>query len=117
MFVFLAFMTNANAQIVINEIMYNPPESGTDSLEYIELYNAGNMPVSLNNWTLACVAHTFGNISIAGGGYLVVASNEAAIESIFGIAGVVQWVNGSGIALNNGGEAVVLKNAAGLTID
>src|SRR5690606_18090272 len=28
--------------IVITEIMYNPPESGTDSLEFIELYNNGD---------------------------------------------------------------------------
>jgi len=38
-FIVLAFQINA--QVVINEIMYNPPESGNDSLEYVEIYNPG----------------------------------------------------------------------------
>ena len=34
------FQSNLTAQdLVISEIMYNPPESGTDSLEFIEIYN------------------------------------------------------------------------------
>ena len=36
---FFSTLQLVNAQVVITEIMYNPPESGQDSLEYIELYN------------------------------------------------------------------------------
>ena len=42
----------AQSQIVITEIMYNPPESGNDSLEYIEILNNGNSGVTMSGWTL-----------------------------------------------------------------
>ena len=38
------------ADIIITEIMYNPPERGTDVYEYIELYNNGNTSVNLKNY-------------------------------------------------------------------
>ncbi|MDP4281463.1 MAG: lamin tail domain-containing protein, partial [Bacteroidota bacterium] len=39
-----------NAKIVISEIMYNPPESGQDSLEFIELYNNDTAAINLHNY-------------------------------------------------------------------
>ena len=39
------------APLVITEIMYNPPESGTDSLEFIEILNNGSTSVALKNYT------------------------------------------------------------------
>ena len=38
-----------HAQIVITEISYNPPESGNDSLEYIEIHNPGQAAVDLTH--------------------------------------------------------------------
>jgi len=40
-------------EIVITEIMYNPPESGTDSLEFLELYNNGVEIVNLEGFYFA----------------------------------------------------------------
>ena len=50
----------AHSQIVITEIMYNPPESGVDSLEYIELYNASAATVDISGWNFTQgVEHVF----------------------------------------------------------
>ena len=40
----------SNAQLVINEIDYDQP--GTDSAEYVELFNAGSSPVNLGDYRL-----------------------------------------------------------------
>ena len=38
-----------DADIVINEIMYHPPDD-LEAMEYIELYNSGGTPVDLSGW-------------------------------------------------------------------
>ncbi len=103
------------AQIVITEIMYNPPESGTDSLEYIELYNNSANAVDLSDWTFSQgITHTFAaGTSLAPGAYLVLAVSDTAFHSIFGFY-PLQWTAG---ALTNGGEDITLVNQNGVTID
>src|SRR5210317_452212 len=49
---FLA-LTSLYSQVVITEIMYNPPESGNDSTEYIEIFNAGSEDISLLNYSFS----------------------------------------------------------------
>ena len=49
----LVAATPATAQVLINEIHYNPP--GSDSvvgLEFVELYNAGGSAVDISGWEL-----------------------------------------------------------------
>ncbi len=111
---FTFFSINAQAQIVINEISYNPPEAGTDSLEYIELYNAGNSHVDLTGWYFTSgVVDTFPSVHMQPGDYFVTAVNAGAMMSVFNI-NVLQWTMG---ALNNGGELIVLVDAGGNFID
>jgi hypothetical protein len=62
--------------IVISELMVDPPSEHRDG-EFIELYNKSNDPVDLSGWYFSeGVDFTFppGTV-LAGGGYLVVASN------------------------------------------
>lgn len=100
--------------IVITEISYNPPESGTDSLEYIELYNAGAADVNLQGWYFSLgVVYTFPAVSVSPGGYVVVANNSAAFLNTFGFT-PLQWSSGS---LGNNGEVIELKNANGDVMD
>ena len=102
------------SQVVINEISYNPPESGNDSLEYIELYNAGGSPVNLDGWHFTKgVVDTFPNISLNAGEYFVTAINANAIAHVFGVT-VRQWKSG---ALSNSGESIILVDAGGNLID
>ncbi|MBK8700162.1 MAG: lamin tail domain-containing protein [Saprospiraceae bacterium] len=110
---FLCFALFANAQLVINEIMYNPPETGEDSLEFIEILNAGNAPVSLNGMKFnAGVTFTFPEMTIGAGNVVVVAKDTAAMRLIFNISSL-QF---SG-ALSNSGEGIVLADAQDNVLD
>ncbi len=97
----------------ITEIMYNPPESGIDTLEYIEIYNAGSSAVNLNGYEFTeGVNYTFGNTSIGAGDYVVVGRDSLALFNTFGIS-AYEW---SG-TLVNGGEDIVLKDNLNRTLD
>jgi Lamin Tail Domain/Bacterial Ig domain/Secretion system C-terminal sorting domain len=113
LFALMCFVS-AQAQIVITEIMYNPPEANTDTLEYIEIHNRTNATVNLEGWSMFGVDLVFpAGTTLAGGGYLVTAKSSNAIQVIFNKPSV-QWTNG---ALSNGGETLKVLNAAGATID
>ncbi len=96
-------------QLLITEIMYNPPESGTDSLEYIELYNNTDSTVNLNGYRLEGVSHMFDSVFLESKGLLVIAKDTAAFRSIFQVA-ALEWNSGS---LNNQGETIVVLDSAG----
>lgn len=103
-----------NAQIVITEIMYNPPESGTDSLEYLELYNNGTEAVNMEGYTFSSgVNYTFPALTFNPGEFLLVSVDSVAIMNTFGKT-ARQWTSG---ALSNSGEAVALKDNYGFLID
>jgi PKD repeat protein len=103
----------SGANLVITEIMYNPPESGTDSLEFIELYNAGYATNLQGFYFSSGVDYIFPSVTIASGEYILVAYNASAIQSTFGKT-ALQWSTGG---LNNTGEAIILKDNFGITID
>lgn len=113
---FLGFLFHtASAQILITEIMYNPPESGQDSLEYLELYNNSDAPVDLTGWTFSeGLTFTFPNMTMQPGEYLTLCVNEVAFKNIYGdnIA-VLQW---EARALVNGGELLEISDAEGNVI-
>jgi len=100
------------AQIVITEIMYNPPPSGTDSLEYVEIFNNSGLPVNLSGWTFSQGFNfTFAEGTfIAPGGYLVIAQNAPYFQAQFGFAPLAMVLPS---ALTNGGEDIELRDAAG----
>ncbi len=112
----LAILSAANAQVVITEIMYNPPESGTDSLEYIELYNNTNAAIDISGWNFTQgFEHIFpaGTIMPAGS-YISLAKSASAFQSVFGFAPTV-WTNGA--LTNSPGEDIELRDAGGNVID
>lgn len=62
--------------VVFNEIMYHP--RGSDSLEWVELYNQMAVDVELSGWEIEGIGYSFPtNTSVAGGRYIVVASDPA----------------------------------------
>ena len=113
----LGSLNGLQAQVVISEIMYNPPESGTDSLEYLELVNIGNNTVDLTDWSFSQgINYTFvSGTSIPAGGYLVIAKSASAFQSVFGVAPSLVW--GTNDALTNGGEDLELRDSGGNVVD
>ncbi len=100
-----------DSNLIINEIMYNPPESGTDSLEYIEIYNSGTEAIDLTGYSMVGVEYTFADYSLAAESYVVLAVNLSAFQSVFN----TDAIECEG-ALSNGGETVGIVNAIGDTI-
>mgnify|MGYP002634372329 CR=1 FL=1 len=77
----------AQAEVVINEIMFQPPyaENTPEPLgeEYIELHNTdGVNPVSLDGWALdSGVGYAFAGTVIPAGGFLIVAAVRRNLRS------------------------------------
>ena len=104
-----------NGNILINEINYNP-ESGNNDLEYIEIYNPGDA-VDLGGWQMSeGIAFTFpARMVLPANSYLVVAKDIASFRSAYG-SEILALGNFSG-NLDNSGETIVLRNAAGEEVD
>ena len=84
-FVFLLGMGRLLAQtpdIVITEINYNP--DGLDDIEFIELYNNGDM-VNLEDYTLSGVTYTFPDVEFGAGEFILITENARTFESKFEI--------------------------------
>lgn len=105
----LSFFLATNAQIVITEIMYNPPPAGTDTLEYIELYNNTNNPVNISGWHFTQgVTFTFpANTTVPANGYVIVTENLDYFTARFPGVTAFEWDG----ALTNSGEDIELTTS------
>jgi hypothetical protein len=109
-------------RVVINEVQYDPPQTGTTELDYewFELYNADSQPVSLAGWTIADnnASDSLPNLNIPPGGFAVIAatasfSQNFPVPSLFGT--IADGKIGHG--LSNNGDRLILRDPAGATID
>ena len=95
-----------NTDIVINEIMYDPPSDQLDG-EFIELHNRGAVGVDVSGWRFTDgprLTLPSGTI-IPACGYLVCAANAARLRAVYGAIPVVGDFEGR---LANRGELVRL---------
>lgn len=104
---------NNPVDLVISEIMYNPAESGTDTTEFIEIYNNGSEAVNLNNFTCFGGDYTFPDVDLAAGAFYVITVDSSGFYNTYGFDANGVFTNG----LSNAGESIVLKNSGGITID
>jgi hypothetical protein len=99
--------------LVISEIMYNPPEAwgGTNSLEFVELWNSGLITEDLTGHKLTGeISYQFPNgATIAPGQFLVVAKDPSAAQSFDGITCLGPYTN----KLSNSGGTLRLLNELG----
>ena len=112
----LAAFPSARADVVINEIMYRPGTTtptftGENAArEFIELHNPAAAAVDISGWALTSgVGYTFpAATAIPGGGFVVIASDPAAVQTLYGISGVFgPWT--AGATLSNSGEKIELS--------
>jgi Lamin Tail Domain/Secretion system C-terminal sorting domain len=104
-------------QIVLTEISYNPPESGTDSLEYIEILNAGTTNVNLKDYKFTKgVDFTFPDTVLNSGKYYLVVKHARAFRLVYGIE-ASEWSPLNPLSttntLSNSGEIIELADVAG----
>jgi hypothetical protein len=116
----LGFGMGASAvkgQLMITEIMYRSPavNGATDSLEYIEIFNNTNAPIDLTGYTLSGVTFGFAAITINPGEYIIPCRLGSAMQQYFG--SLQNLASFSGGNLSNLGEAIVLKDGNGVTVD
>jgi hypothetical protein len=112
---FLVTIMSAFAQnIVISEIYYNAPNSGIDSLEYVELYNKGTTAQSLNKFTFkGAFTDELPNVELAAGAYYVVTSDSTFFKKAVQKS-ARQWTKGS---LSNTGATIQLWSDSGTLVD
>ncbi len=116
---FIALGLTAGADVVINEIHYNPEEDN-DNGEFLELYNTSEEPFDISDWEFVeGISFRFpkGTV-IEGEGFLVVCRNEFYIRDFYNLTGDVKTVgNFAPSRLANEGERLLLEDAEGNEID
>jgi phosphatidylserine/phosphatidylglycerophosphate/cardiolipin synthase-like enzyme len=119
-----------SADILINEIMYDPVLSD-NYYEWIELYNPNNYSVNLSNWSITDNTATellVGDFSNGNGstiihprGYAIITDHGTKIYDYFSIPNqtIKLFVDDSSIGngLGNDGDKIILKNKTGDAID
>lgn len=104
--------------ILINEIMYNPPAANTGG-EFVEIYNRGSTAVDVSNWQLEDSTQVMFTLppasTIPAGGCLVLYDDVAAV-AFYGLNPAFSFGPYTG-GLDGGGERIALKNAGGVVID
>ena len=109
--ILLGLATSPRAAIMINEIDYD--QVGSDTAEFIELFNSDINPLVLDGYTLDLLNGTSGSayrsfdlssLSIAASGYLVLCDNTQAVANCDTDVASASWIQNGGSA----GDAVAL---------
>src|SRR5688572_1826593 len=71
----------ARAGVILNEVFYHAPNDLED-LQWIELYNTGDQPVDLTDWSIekGRIYKFPQGTNIAANGYLIVARNPTSFQ-------------------------------------
>jgi hypothetical protein len=106
--------------VVVNEIMFAPLAGEP---EYLELYNAGDRPISLGSWRIR--DRTGGTLleekaPVLSPGEFAVITGDSSLARFFPrLAGARALIvpRGGLVSLNNDGDDVVLRDPSGRTVD
>lgn len=113
-FLLMGLTISAQSNILITEISYNPPESGVDSLEYLELHNPTSAPISLQDWSFTMgIEYDSLDFTIEPGEYVIIAGNAIAVSQTLSVPVIGEWTRGG---LNNSGEQIQLVDNTGAAV-
>ncbi len=116
--------------LIFNELMYEPLPG---VCEWVELYNPTSQSCNVRGWTVADTATLSGAVNkyllsdvplvVDPGGYLVLAGDSTIVRAPFSVqpdGSLRQLVivnRASGLGFSNDGDALVLRDASGATVD
>lgn len=107
---------HAEPGVIINEVMYHPPDD-RDDLQFIELFNAGANSADVSGWSLdegvKCTVPA--GTELPAGGFGVFCRNGAAFAAHYGRQAKVLGVFAG--RLKHGGDKLRLLNAQGALVD
>jgi DNA/RNA endonuclease G (NUC1) len=119
--------TEAQARLVISEVMANPAGAVQDSSgEYVEVYNAGVFPVNLRGFYLrdnGTQSDTIkSDVVIAAGGYAVLArsantAKNGGIAVDYAYTGRIGGTSTNLTFSNSGADRFVIRSGAGVLLD
>jgi endonuclease G len=105
-------------RIVVSEVLADPRAVADEDGEWVELYNAGGAPAELRGWRLASrgdPGHTIARSLVVRPGAAVVLARVAAGSRNGGVR--ADYAYGSDVSLANASDWLVLRDAAGATVD
>ncbi len=98
----------------ITEIMYHPQNPGA---EYVELKNIGATPINLYRCEFTDgIQFVFPDMTVAAGQHVLVLENQTAFQARYGTGHTIAGEFHGGSSLDNSGEEIVLRDAAGREI-
>lgn len=100
---FILISSLVQAEVIINEVMYDPDQCADSDCEWIELYNLGNETINLSSCLID--GNSFEDFLIEGFNYLVVARNKEEFNKHFNATTVVDGA----FSLKNDGDEIVLS--------
>lgn len=135
---FFLLNQNANAQLVINEVCYDPSNNGLEGDangdgvydqtqdEFIEFINKGTSNLNISGYRISdkvlsngvkTVRHTVaeGTIIPPNGAFVVFGGGQAV--GTFGGAIVVVDIGSAGLSMQNSGESIIIEDSLGNLID
>jgi hypothetical protein len=110
------------SDIVINEILYNPPQSGSESAyEWLELYNTLDQAVLLSGWRISdnYSSDAISCVNISPKGFMLVAASPDFYENYSDYTGTIVFIEDGriGNGLGNSGDCLILRDAEDNVID
>ncbi|MBN2541846.1 choice-of-anchor J domain-containing protein [bacterium] len=109
----VTIITLANAYLVINEIMYNPQESGSDTTEFIEIYNISGATAHLTGWQVTDGEGTCtfqAGTQIPNGFFGVLATDTTELKNLTENADNIG--DGDDVFLDNFAPSLILSNTS-----
>ena len=115
--------TAERGDVLINEVEYNPPQSGRDAdFEWMEIYNPTDNTIELGGWTISdnYRSDPVPSLTLPAEGFAVIAATEEGFYANFpDFDGTVVFLQDGciGNGLNNDGDCLVLEDSMGNVID